>query len=338
MLRSVPLIIEHEDRFYPSLALATLMQALDMNQVLLKTGSRGAETLCLNKTAIPLTSKGNMLVRFRGKGKTFDYVSATDILSDRISKGKIQGKVVFIGTSAAGMKEFISTPVDPVFPGVEIHATVVDNILEKDFLSRPKWVSGLEVLLVLVSGVLSTVILAWAGAGWSSLLLGFGAAGVWQASVWAFRGKGIFISPVLPLVALACNFSLLTLLKFWHEERRARERARELAMAQEATIESMSSLTETRDPETGGHIKRTQNYIRVLAEYLKNHPSWIGSMHLQGMEEFSAVCLERGRIVQLARFGPVDDDHALRSMYLDHHHSGRRAVPEIVPDAQRNLD
>lgn len=272
MLRSVPLIIEHEDRFYPSLALATLMQALDMNQVLLKTGSRGAETLCLNKTAIPLTSKGNMLIRFRGKGKTFDYVSATDILSDRISKGKIQGKVVFIGTSAAGMKEFISTPVDPVFPGVEIHATVVDNIFTKDFLSRPKWVSGLEVLLVLVSGVLSTVILAWAGAGWSSLLLGFGAAGVWQASVWAFRGKGIFISPVLPLVALACNFSLLTLLKFWHEERRARERARELAMAQEATIESMSSLTETRDPETGGHIKRTQNYIRVLAEYLKNHP------------------------------------------------------------------
>jgi putative two-component system response regulator len=43
-------------------------------------------------------------------------------------------------------------------------------------------------------------------------------------------------------------------------------------MVQEATIESMSSLVETRDPETGGHIKRTQNYVRLLAGYLKNLP------------------------------------------------------------------
>jgi putative two-component system response regulator len=51
-----------------------------------------------------------------------------------------------------------------------------------------------------------------------------------------------------------------------------KERTRELAMVQEATIESMSSLTETRDPGTGEHIRRTQNYIRLLAEYLKNQP------------------------------------------------------------------
>jgi putative two-component system response regulator len=77
---------------------------------------------------------------------------------------------------------------------------------------------------------------------------------------------------VLPLLILLCNFSLITLIKFWREERRVRERTRELAMAQEATIESMSSLTETRDPATGSHIRRTQNYIRLLAEHLKHQP------------------------------------------------------------------
>ena len=168
----MPLIIEHKGRFYPSLALATLMRALDINEVLLKTGNGGAESLWLNKTAIPLTSKGNMLIRFRGKGKTFDYVSAADILSDRIPKEKIEGKILFVGTSASGLKEFKSTPFDPIFPGVEIHATVVDNILKKDFLSRPKWAPGLESLLALALGLLSTFILAWTGAGWSSLLLG----------------------------------------------------------------------------------------------------------------------------------------------------------------------
>jgi len=273
-LRRVPLIIEHKGELYPSLALATLMQHLGVTDVLLKTDNGAVESLCLNKTVIPLTSEGNMLIRFRGKSKTFDYLSAADILSNRIPEGKIKGKIVFVGTSASGMKEFKSTPFDPIFPGVEIHATIVDNILKKDFLSRPRWASGLESLLALALGMLATFILAWTGAGWSSLLLGGIGVGVWQASVWTFRTESIFISPVLSLMVLVCNYSLLTFLKFWHEEKRAKERTRELTMVQEATIESMSSLTETRDPDTGGHIKRTQNYIRLLAEYLKHRPKF----------------------------------------------------------------
>ncbi len=272
ILRRVPLIIEHKGRFYPSLALATLMRSLGLSEVLLKTEKSAGESLCLNKTVIPLISKANMLIRFRGKSKTFDYVSAADILSDHIPRGKIEGKIVFVGTTASGMKEFKSTPFDPIFPGVEVHATVVDNILKKDFLSRPKWAQGLESLLTLVLGLLSAFILARTGAGWGSLILGGVGVGLWQASVWVFRAGSIFISPVLPFVALVCNFSLITLLKYWREEQRTRERTRELVMVQEATIESMSSLTETRDPDTGEHIKRTQTYVRLLAEHLKNQP------------------------------------------------------------------
>jgi CHASE2 domain-containing sensor protein len=294
ILRRVPLIIEYKGRFYPSLALATLMRALNSNEVLLKTGSSGAESLSLNKTMIPLTEKGNMLIRFRGGEKTFDYISAADILSDRVRKGRIQGKIAFVGTSASGLKEFKPTPLDPVFPGVEVHATVVDNILKKDFLSRPKWAQGLEFLLVLGLGILSAFILAWVGAGWNLFLLGAMGAGIWQTSVWAFQRGGIFISPVLPLMVLLCNFFLLTFAKFWQGERRVRERTRELAMVQEATIESMASLVETRDPETGGHIKRTQNYIRLLAEYLKTHP------------EFSAF-LDDETIDLLCKSAPLHD-------------------------------
>jgi adenylate cyclase len=274
ILRRVPLIIEHRGRLYPSLALGTLMKALGVNDVLLKMDDNGVDSLDLNKTAIPLTSKGGMLIRFRGKGKTFPYVSAADILSNRIPYEKISGKIVFVGTSASGLKELKSTPFDPVFPGVEVHATVVDNIVKKDFLSRPKWAVVLESVGVLVVGLLSALILVWTGAGWSSLFLGAVGVGVWQSTVWMFRNEGIFISPVLSLIVLVCNFSVITFFRFWQEEQRVKERTRELAMVQEATIESMSSLTETRDPDTGGHIKRTQNYIRLLAEYLKNQPTF----------------------------------------------------------------
>jgi len=271
ILRRVPLIMEHKGKLYPSLALGTLMKAWGVNDIVLRTDRKGVDSLYLNETPIPITS-GGLLIRFRGKGRTFGYVSAADVLSDRIPEGKMRGKIVFVGTSASGLKELKPTPFDPVFPGVEVHATVVDNILKKDFISRPKWAAGLESLGVLVLGLISAWILAWIGAGWSSLLLGIIGVGVWQASVWTFRSQGIFISPVLPLIVLVCNFSILTFFRFWQEEQRVKQRTLELAMVQEATIESMSSLTETRDPRTGEHIRRTQNYIRLLAEYLKNQP------------------------------------------------------------------
>jgi len=98
------------------------------------------------------------------------------------------------------------------------------------------------------------------------------AASASLASLLAFLGGGVFISPISSLLVLGGNFSFLSFLKFWDEEQRAKEQARELVMVQEATIESLSSLVETRDPETGGHIKRTQNYVRLLAESLKKRP------------------------------------------------------------------
>jgi adenylate cyclase len=274
ILRRVPLVIEHQGKSYPSLALATLMQSLKKKDVLLKTDDGIPAYLYLDKTAIPLTSKGCLLIRFRGQNKTFTYISASDILSGRVPKEKIHGKIVFVGTSASGMKELRATPLDPIFPGVEIHATVVDNIIKKDFLSRPRWAPGLESLLALGLGLLSTIVLSWTGAGWSSLLLGIMGVGAWQASVWTFRTESIFISPILSLIALVCNFLLITFLKYWYEEQRVKERTREIAMVQEATIESLSALTETRDPDTGGHIKRTQNYVFLLADFLKNQPKF----------------------------------------------------------------
>jgi len=268
ILRSVPLIIKHNGNYYPSLALATSMKAMGTNQVLFKQLPDGTESIKLNNTIIPLSSKGRLLIRFRGKGKTFKHISASDILSDKISDERINGKIVFIGFSSSGMEDVSATPTDSLFPGVEIHATVVDNILKADFLSKPSWILGLELSLVLLLGILSTFLLVFANAGWSLLFIGISTTGIWLISVLSLQRLGLFISPVFPLLTIGINFILLTFLKFWSEEHRVQKRSRELAQTQEATIESMLSLTETRDKGTGGHIKRTQLYVMLLANNL----------------------------------------------------------------------
>ncbi|KAF0157930.1 MAG: metal dependent phosphohydrolase [Syntrophaceae bacterium] len=284
VLRRVPLLIEYNGKTYPSLALATLIQAKGAKQAYLKITSGGVESLSLNNTVVPLDAKGNLLIHYRGKGKTFQYFSAADILEGRVKKDQIQGRIVLLGTSAAGITDFHATPFDTVFPGVEVHATVIDNILKKDFFSRPSWIPGLELMLVITAGLFSALLLLRTDALWSLFFLGLGAVGLWQGSRWALHDLGIFISPVVPLIALGSNFSFVTLLKYWREEREKRARAKELMLTQDFTIRCLASLTECRDSETGGHILRTQRYVAAICGQLADHPKYSAALDSETIE------------------------------------------------------
>jgi len=123
-----------------------------------------------------------------------------------------------VGTSAAGLKDIRATPFDQNFPGVEAHATVVDNILMQDFLTRPVWALGLEYLLIIAVGLLTTLLLTWTRAVTSLIPLAACGAGLWFGAVWLLGDKGFHVSPLYPMIVLVGNFTLLTLIKFWHEE------------------------------------------------------------------------------------------------------------------------
>jgi putative two-component system response regulator len=69
-----------------------------------------------------------------------------------------------------------------------------------------------------------------------------------------------------------------------HLEELVKERTRRLALTQAVTIESLATLAEYRDPETGGHIKRTQNYVKALAVALKEHPRFAHELNDETIE------------------------------------------------------
>ncbi len=223
IIRRVPLLMSYDDNYYPSLALAALLNALGLNQAAVRSSAGGVESIRIGAQTIPLDSRGQLLLNYRGPGKSFPYVSASDILSDRTSQGLFQDKIVFIGTSAAGLKDIRSTPLDNVFPGVEAHATVVDNILTGDFLHRPDWALGTELILILAAGIASTIIIIWLSGLWLVLPLMLCAAGLWFGTMYLFQSQGIYFSPFMPLLTLAGNFSLLTFQNFWIEEKEKRK-------------------------------------------------------------------------------------------------------------------
>ncbi|RUA01310.1 MAG: hypothetical protein DSY89_04800 [Deltaproteobacteria bacterium] len=274
VLRWVPVVMAYKGKFYPSLALSALLKADGTGQVLLRMNEDGIESVTLGNRVIPLDEQGNLLVRFRGPQQTFRHIPAARILAGQVKKDEIKDHIVFIGTSAAGLKDIYATPYDPHFPGVETHAAIVDNIVQGDFLRRPQWMRGLELILGVLIGILSAILLAYGRAAWNILVFIISLAGLWVGARWLFSHQGVFVSPVIPLAIFAVNFSFLSALKFWREERKGKKRAQEMAKVQAVTLETIAMVIETRHTETGGHVKRTQHYVKYLARFLQKNKKY----------------------------------------------------------------
>ncbi len=223
VIRRAPLLMVFEGQFYPSLALAVVLKAMGTRQVIVRSTSGGTESMRLGNVTLPLDARGQLLLNYRGPGRTFAYVSARAVLDDALEPDRLNGKLVFLGASAAGLKDIRTTPLDAVYPGVEAQATVADNLLQGDFRYRPDWALGLELLLVVGMGIISTLFITFIGGLWFLIPLGLLTAGVWWAALHLMGGHGMYISPLMPLLTLTGNFSLLTFQKFWYEEKEKRK-------------------------------------------------------------------------------------------------------------------
>ncbi len=270
VLRRVPLVVRHGTELLPSLSLTMAWTdgegALGLGQDL------DGGFVQLGARRMHADAQGNMLLRYRGPRGTFPTFSVADILDRPLPD--LEGRVAIVGPTAAGLGDNQITPMDRVFPGIEVHATALDNILQKDALIRPAWAPGAEACLVLAVGLLSSLLLMVAGPTTCILGLVGGTIALWSGSLWLLDNPGYWISPLSPALLLVANTIALSLIKYALEERKVRLRNQQLLQAQDATILSLTALAETRDPETGGHIKRTREYVLVLASRLATKPKF----------------------------------------------------------------
>lgn len=222
VLRRVPLMISWQGNIYPHLSLATLLTALKgkISDPMLKVSRGGIESLKIGDTIVPLEAGGSMLINYKGPSRTFPYLSAGRVLEDKIPAGLLKNKIVFVGSSAAGLMDIRVSPLDEVFPGVEVNATIVDNILNKDFITIPDWIPGMELFLILFWGMATTALIAWGEAWMMVPIISILAVGAWYSSYWFLKTHQIWVSPFFPMLLLGVNFSVLNLFNFWFSERK----------------------------------------------------------------------------------------------------------------------
>lgn len=216
VLRRTPLLISWKGKIYPQLSLATALVALQsgVDDPMILTDPQGIEALVINETRIPLDERGCLRINYRGPRRTFPYIPVSDVLNNRVQPEQLKDKIIFIGTSASGLMDIRISPLDSVQPGVEVHATIVDNILNKDFIQRPDMMMGVEVVILIVWGLITALIISRTGSLLTlpvTVLLGIG---IWYGSLWSLGSQKIWLSPLFPILSLMLNFAVLNLLKF----------------------------------------------------------------------------------------------------------------------------
>jgi CHASE2 domain-containing sensor protein len=272
LVRRVPLLVALDDRVYPALALAAVVAATRTRDISLRVINVNAASLVLDGRSVPLDGKSNLLLRYRRVTPTFPYVSAADVLSGGTPAGTFKDKIVFVGTTALGTRDVVSTPLDRLFGGVEVQATVADNLLQQDFIRRPEHGVMAETLLVLGLGILAPLLVGRLGLAWGAAGVTVCLAAVWGGAVGVMSADGIVVSPLFPTLGVMSAFGAMAIAQLTLERRRADQARQERVISQRLMVQALLSLTEVRDAETGRHSRRTQEYTRILARQLARNP------------------------------------------------------------------
>ncbi len=199
VIRRSPLVLRHGDALYTALAVELARLHLEAPFVRLQTARCRGQQTCIESLQVGdrhvrTDEHGAALVPYKGRRGSFTYVSATRVLRGELPAGMLQDAIVLVGTSALGLADLRTIPLETQYPGVEVHANLLDAILQSapgtpQFHYRPDWEPGATFVLLLVSGLLLALILPRlepgymlvVSSGWLVVLL-LGNLALWKAA------------------------------------------------------------------------------------------------------------------------------------------------------------
>ncbi len=214
MIRRVPLLMRYDDALYPSIALEMVRIYTGADRVVVNNSITGVESIEMGKLTIPTDRFARLIVNYRGESRSYTYLSATDILTRNFNPEDVAGKFVLVGTSAIGLADLRATPFDTVMPGVEVHASVIDNLLNQDFISPPEHTILIELSMIIATVLIVMVLLSFSNI-W--LIVPLFIALVYGAYLFFMEllfVQGIVLNILFPLAALMFSFMSTLLIEY----------------------------------------------------------------------------------------------------------------------------
>lgn len=244
LVRRVPLFVSlkrdldkegiEEAVLFPGLANEALRIAQGASTYLIKSSGASGEESFGAETGIIEVKNGHFVIPTDPTGQVWihytedvpeRYIPAADIFDPNFDSTILQNNIVFVGTSAAGLFDLRSTPLNPALPGVEVHVQMVEQILTQHFLQRPDWAEGVELVFMFLIGVILILLIPRIGAGWAAVLGGVFLASAFGLSWYFFIEEKLLTDPVYPSIGILLVFlssSITTFLRTDAERRNVR--------------------------------------------------------------------------------------------------------------------
>jgi adenylate cyclase len=222
MVRRVPMIMVAQGALMPSLSLEMLRVATGTDTLFVKSDPAGIRSVAVKGFEIPTDRNAQIWVHFARRDPSI-YISAADVLEGKADATKIARKMVLVGTSAVGLLDLKTTPVDPAMPGVEVHAQVLESALTRSVLSQPSYAIVAELGAAMLLGLMviwlaplfGPLILIALGAALAALLIG--------TSWYFYVNHRLLIDFTYPLLSTTLIYLTLIFANFVREQKQRRQ-------------------------------------------------------------------------------------------------------------------
>ena len=232
IIRQAPMLLMQNGTYLPSLSVEALRVAQGGGSMVIKTSDASGElgnadyvfpaSVKVGDIVIPIDDKGQMLMYYTGP-RPERIVPAWKVMTGAMPPEEMakqfNGAIVYVGTSAPGLRDLISTPLEKRVAGVMVHAEATEQIILQKFLTRPFWAPIVERALMLALGIAMALLLPWLGATRGAVLGVVMVGGMATGSWLAFRQQMLLLDPTYPILALILVWVTVTAFTFYREEK-----------------------------------------------------------------------------------------------------------------------
>jgi len=218
IIRNVPAFFVHEDVIYPSLAVEMMRIATGRKTIVIFADAAGIRKVGIHKQLTVETDRFGRIWPYFSLTDKAKYVPAIEILNGTADPALIKGKLLIVGTSAVGLKDIRAVPTDPVIPGVEVHAQILEAAFHKQYLKRPGYFLAGELAFILVAGLIIIIMVPWLGAKWTALVFVLAAGGAAGTSWYMFTEEKHLLDASYAVLSILIIYMVLTYTGYAREE------------------------------------------------------------------------------------------------------------------------
>ncbi len=157
IIRSLPLIVQFDKKIYPTMGLEMVRVGSKQKNIYVELNEVGIQRISARPHKVESDPNGIIWIKYKKSNKD-QFISAGDVYDGKFQSDFFEDKYVLIGASAQGLFDLVKTPLGVTIPGVEVHANVIENILDQSYLVRNPNTYIFELIFSIIIALLTFVL------------------------------------------------------------------------------------------------------------------------------------------------------------------------------------